>query len=389
MIEFFVNWLLGMGLAEATAVFGARLLAIGLTLLLSLLAYAVARNYFLRFVAFSVARTDTKWDDIFERREVFDKLAMLAPAAVIYLMAPLALAGHDQWTSLVTNGVLVYVIIISLLTINAFLTAVVDIYRTFEWSREVPIRGFVQVAKIVVFIFGLLVVASIVFDTTLLYIFGSLGAATAVLMLIFQDSILSLVAGIQLTANEMVARGDYITMPKFEADGTVLDIALTTIKVQNGDLSITTIPTQALISEAFKNWRGREKAGVRRLMRAIGVDVMSIRPLTAQLRTKLQKYQRFQPLFAEDAPTYETNLAAFRAYALHYLTQHPRINKEMPLLVRLLDLTEKGIPIEVYAFCTDMGWANFEATQAEITEHLLMMMPVFGLRPFQSPTSQA
>ena len=227
-------------------------------------------------LAIRLKETRTQWDDVLNRRSVFAKLANIAPAIIVIFLAPMALGANDQWTTWITNAATIYIIIVGLLTIDAFLNGLLDMYRSLDWSKDFPIRGFLQVFKIVAVLLAILMIASIMLNQTVLYILGTLGAATAVLMLVFQDPILGLAAGIQLTANRMIARDDFITMPSFDADGTVVDIALTTIKIQNTDKSITTIPTQALISQSFKNWRGMTEAGGRRIKRSLILDVHSV-----------------------------------------------------------------------------------------------------------------
>ena len=381
MFEFLLSWLMTMGLAGTAASLMARLIILLIITIIAILADFITLRYILRIIEFSVKRTENTWDDILKQRKVFARLSRLAPAIVVILMIPVALTGYPEWITAVINIAYIYIIFVSFMVANAFLDGVVEIYRTFDWSKEMPIRGFVQVFKIILAIFGLLLIASIMLDETVLVILGSLGAATAILMLIFQDALLGLVAGVQLTANNMLSRGDFISMPQYDAEGNVLEIALTTVKVQNTDKSITTIPTNALITTSFKNWRGMNEAGGRRIKRSIPLNINSIKPLTDDLRARLQTV----PLLTDTAE-FETNLAAFRAYALAYLNQHPAIHQEgFNLLVRALEPTPNGLPLELIAFSNEMEWPVFEEIQGRIIEHLITMLPTFGLAIFQVP----
>ena len=299
---------------------------------------------------------------------------------------------------------LIIMIMMGLMVIDAILNVVVDVYRSFERSRDIPIRSFVQVIKLVVLFIGIIFIVSIVLDKTPLYLLSGLGALTAVLMLIFKDAILGFVAGIQLTANRMVARGDWIEMDKYGADGDVLEVTLTTVKVQNWDKTITTIPTYALISDAFKNWRGMTESDGRRIKRAINIDMNTIRLCDEAMlerfgkiqllgdylkskREEIASYNAGQTFDVDDPVNGRrmSNVGTYRAYIIAYLRQHPMINLDMTFLVRQLAPTPEGLPLEIYVFSRDKVWANYEAIQADIFDHLLAVIPEFGLRVYQQP----
>ena len=272
-------------------------------------------------------------------------------------------------------------------------------------KRRVLIKGFLQVIKIVVFLIAVILTGSVLLNRSPAILLGGFGALTAVLMLIFKDAILGFVAGIQLTANKMVSYGDWIEMEKYGADGDVIDIALTTVKVQNWDKTITTIPTYALISESFKNWRGMSESGGRRIARSISIDVHSVRFCTDEMLKRFSKVQliseylkkrkkdianhnksnRIDPTNAVNCRRL-TNLGTFRKYVEAYLKSLPVINQEMTFLVRQLRPTENGVPIQIYVFCSDKVWANYEAIQSDIFDHLLAVVPEFDLAVFQNPT---
>ncbi|MCA9928223.1 MAG: mechanosensitive ion channel [Anaerolineales bacterium] len=405
MFEWFFSLLVKWGVGDVTAVYLARISGILLVVILSLLAYVITRRYLLRLIAVSVEHTQTNWDDIMNRNGVFSRLAQIAPAIGVYLLVPLALEGHDNWIAVITNGAVIYMVVLVVMAVDALFTSVVDIFYTYEWSRELPIRSFVQVFKIVAIIIGIMVVASIVLNQTVFYILGSLGAVTAVLTFVFQDFIIGLVSGVQLTANGLVARGDWISVPKYDADGTILEIGLTTIKIQNADNSITTIPTQSLINESFKNWRGMQESGGRRIKRSLTLDMRSVSHIDHLLLNQMQQANVLpqavqQVALTTDIPQkadddllsainaqYTTNVGVFRAYVEQYLRQHPQINQELTLLVRQLASDTAGLPIEVYAFSKEKAFADYEQVQAGIFEHLMAVLPQFGLRIYQSPSS--
>ncbi len=404
MIELIAQWLSHFGLDAAWANLAARGIFIGVILLLSLLADFIARHLVLRTLSRVIRRTRWRWDDVLLRRNVLKRISHFAPAIVIYLLAPVALEGYDGASRFVTQFMLIYMIVLGLLVLDAALNVVVDVYRSHERSRDIPIRSFIQVIKLVALFIGIVFIVSIVLDKTPLYLLSGLGALTAVLMLIFKDAILGFVAGIQLTANRMVARGDWIEMAKYGADGDVLDVTLTTVKVQNWDKTITTIPTYALISDAFKNWRGMAESGGRRIKRAINIDMNTIRLCDEAMLARFGKISLLQDYLKakrEDIATYNkkhaidesclangrklTNVGTYRAYIIAYLRRHPMINQDMTFLVRQLAPTAEGLPLEIYVFSKDKVWAGYEAIQADIFDHLLAVIPEFDLRVYQQP----
>ncbi|MBN1293689.1 MAG: mechanosensitive ion channel, partial [Candidatus Latescibacteria bacterium] len=291
MIHFIQNRLEEIGvnstLAE-TLDFGIKIIII---IIFCIIANYIGKKLILRYLTRLIARTETKWDDIILKRKVFHQLSHLAPGLVIYLLAPYILQGNERWYAFITDAVFIYMIVVGILVINSLLDAVIDIYRTFKVAKEIPIKGFIQVTKIFfIFIGGIFILSNII-DRSPLYIFSGLGALTAVLLLIFKDSILGLVAGIQLISNKMLAPGDWIEMPKFDADGDVIDITLTTVKVRNWDKTISTIPAYALISDSFKNWRGMSESGGRRIKRAVNIDINSIKFCDEKM---LDRYSRIK-----------------------------------------------------------------------------------------------
>ena len=289
--------------------------------------------------------------------------------------------------------------------IDAFLNALHDIYLTLPVSRSRPIKGYVQITKVIFYFIGTILIFSVILNKNPGYFLGGLGAFAAILLLVFKDTILGLVAGIQLSANDMVRPGDWISMPGYNADGTVSDISLNTVKVQNWDKTISTIPTYALVSNSFTNWRGMEESGGRRIKRAINIDMKSVRFCDDEMVQKFKKIQILQEYIdfkLEELAKYNkengidetvkvngrrmTNIGVFRKYVEAYLKKHPKIHNDMTFLVRQLNPSEKGIPLEIYVFSNDQQWANYESIQADIFDHLLAVIPEFNLRVFQNPT---
>jgi miniconductance mechanosensitive channel len=373
-------------------------------IILAYAAYFIANRIILRMVEHFVHRSGSDWDDTLVRRGVFRRLSHFAPAIVIYVMA--SVIFQNETVILVVHRIAqIYMLLIALLTIDAFLSSVVDIYRNYSVSQKMPIKSMIQVVKIVVFTIISIVILSIIIGRSPAVFIGGIGAMTAVLMLIFKDPILGFAAGIQLSANNMVRIGDWIEMPKFGADGDVIDISLTTVKVQNWDKTISTIPTFALVSEGVKNWRGMSESGGRRIKRAINIDMSSVKFCTEEMLYKFRKFQyitEYIEFKRKELSEYNqnkkiddtelvngrrlTNIGTFRAYLSSYLRDHPKINKNLTFLIRQLDPGPNGMPIEVYVFSNDQVWANYEAIQADIFDHILAVIPEFELRVFQNPT---
>jgi miniconductance mechanosensitive channel len=359
-----------------------------------------------RLVKAVVARTPTRWDDVLVERNLFGRLAHLAPALVIWWLAPLVI--RVPWLLEATTRVLgVYMVVVGVLVVNALLAATGQIYATYEASRRVPIKGFLQVGAVVSYCVAGIVVLAILLGLTPVYLLSGLGAITAVLLIVFKDPLLGLVAGIQLSANRMVAIGDWVEMPSNDADGEVIDVALTTVKVRNWDMSITTVPSYDLISKSFRNWRSMQESGGRRIKRAVYIDTTSIRFCDEALLEGLGKIKLLEGYLSEkraeiaahnqeqgvgdDCPVNGrrlTNVGTFRAYLFAYLRSLPRIHKDRPILVRQLQPGEHGLPIEIYLFTDTTEWSAYEAIQGDIFDHVLAVVPDFGLRLFQLPTTR-
>lgn len=399
------TWLLELGLAEAQVEMAAALTAMVVLLFLSFLAYVVAKRILLRVVRAAARRTKTTWDDAFVKAQLFSRLSHLVPALILQTAAPGVLASYPAAVTALLTATSVYLALVGLTVFDAFLKGSERIYDGFAVARSFPIRTIVQIIRVIVyFVVGVAILAILLGKSPLVF-FSGLGAFTAVLLLIFKNTILGFVAGLQLTANDMVRRGDWIEMPGHNADGEVLDVSLTTVKVQNWDKTVTTIPTYALVAEPFKNWRGMEESGGRRIKRAVHLDVTSIRFCDSEMLERFKKIrytadhvtQKIEELEAHNRELqidesllingrHLTNVGAFRAYLEHYLRDLPKVHQEMTFLVRQLAPTGQGLPIEIYLFSNDQAWANYEAFQADIFDHILAALPLFELRPFQVPT---
>jgi miniconductance mechanosensitive channel len=405
MLELLQNWLTGLGINDDLIFYVTRGVALLMVVGLSALANFVAKRYIVATLTHVISRSKSNWDDAVVRQKTLNRLAHLAPALVIYLLIPIALQGLDWVIAFVRDALQVYMIIITALVIDSLLNSFEDVYQNFRASKEIPIKGFIQALKILLYFVAIIFVIAILLNQTPVFLLSGIGALAAVMMLVFRDSILGFVGGIQLAANKMVAVGDWIEMPKYGADGDVLEVALTTVKVQNWDKTITTIPTYALISESFKNWRGMSESGGRRIKRGINIDMNSIRfcdeemleryakiqYISAYIEQKKHELKQFNQAANVDNASLAngrrmTNVGTFRAYAKAYLRHHPMINLDMTFLVRQLPPGEHGLPIEIYVFSKDKEWANYEAIQADIFDHFLAVLPEFNLRVYQNPT---
>jgi miniconductance mechanosensitive channel len=373
---------------------------------LAWLADILTRRYILRIISGVVTQTKFTWDDVIFRRKVFRRLAHIAPAIVVYYGTPLVPGITENLTELIQRVAMGFVVVVLVLSVDGLLTALNDIYSTRPDAKSRPIKGYLQIVKIVLYIAAGIVVVSTLIGQPPTLILGGFGAMTAVLLLVFKDTILSLVASVQITQYDMIAVGDWIEMPKYGADGDVIDIALHTITIQNWDKTISTIPTHKFIEDSFKNWRGMTKSGGRRIKRAFHLDVNTVRFLTEEEIAHLSKYELLTHYMSEkldEVGMYNavktegsqdlipnirrlTNVGTLRAYIVEYLRQHPKIHQDMTLIVRQLEPGPDGLPMQIYAFSNDTNWVNYEGLQSDIFDHIFAILPEFGLRIFQKPT---
>ncbi len=373
-------------------------------LFLAVLVYVLAKRILVAAISRLINRTESELDDILIRRKVFHRLALLAPAIIIHKLIPFALGAYPALANLCEIAISVYAVWVTTLAIDAAIGSFLEIYHTFEVSRRIPIQSFGQVARLLLYFVAAILTISMVIGESPLSLFAGLGAMTAVLMLVFKDPILGFVAGLQLSYNKMVNLGDWVDIPQHKASGNILEIGLTTVKVQNFDNTITTVPTQALINDSFKNWRGMEESGGRRIKRAIYIDVNSVGFCDEERLTRYSKIEFIKDYIERKQTELDdynskhnineslangrrvTNIGTFRAYVQAYLKNHPQISQRLTLLVRQLATVDSGVPIEIYAFSSDKAWANYEAIQADIFDHLFAVAREFDLRLFQRPS---
>lgn len=375
-----------------------KILIIGL---ICIIANFITKKIVVRIVNRIFTRNKYAWGNVLLERKIFRTLSHIVPAIIIYQFADI----FEDYKTIIQRLSITYIMIISLIVITRMLNAVNDIYRMYEISKTRPIKGYIQVANIIIVAIGVISIIANLVGKSPFILLGGIGALSAVIMLVFKDSILGLVAGVQLTANDMVRVGDWIEMPKYGADGDVIDITLNTIKVQNFDKTITMIPAYALVSDSFINWRGMLSSGGRRIKRSISIDNTSISFCTPEMIERFKEIQLLKEYIEKREKEIEeyneqhhvsktnpvngralTNIGVFRAYITNYLKHHPGIHQEMSLMVRQLAPTENGLPLEIYAFSNDTSWANYESIQSDIFDHLFAVAPAFGLRIFQNPT---
>lgn len=400
-MEFIRNWFIELGMEENTAAYLSVILLIAAITLICMLANWLTKKVVLRIITSFVGKSKFHWNRYLLERKVIHKFSHIVPAIIIYYFS----FSFPAYQHLIAKGVMIYMIIVMLIVIDALLDMLNDIYMTYDIAKMKPIRGYIQVVKIVVYMIGgILVISNLIGESPLILLSG-IGALSAVVMLIFKDSILGLVAGVQLTSNDMVRVGDWIEMPKYGADGDVIDISLNTVKVQNWDKTITTIPTYALISDSFKNWRGMQSSGGRRIKRSIYIDAQSIVFCSEEMLDKFKRihllseyildkereiahYNQEQQIDRSNRVNGRamTNIGVFRAYVQQYIEQHPNVHKGMTCMVRQLQPGEHGLPLEIYAFTNDIRWAVYEGIQSDIFDHIFAVAPEFGLRIFQSPS---
>lgn len=329
-------------------------------------------------------RTETKWDDYLLNDEVLSKLCHIIPPVAAYVMMSFAFSREQALLDIVFKVCWIYIVVVAVRLVFAVLNSVYTMSNEHEQYKHRSLKGFYQMLKIIVACLGVIIIISELIGKSPIVILTGLGAGTAILMLVFQDTIKGLVAGIQLTAHDMLRPGDWITVPKYGADGDVMEVSLTTVKVRNWDKTITTVPPYALVNDSFQNWRGMFDIGGRRVKRSVNIDMNSVRFCTPG---EWKRYAQ-EPWMEgyERTGKQEVNLSLFRHYVLHYLRSHPKVNQNLIMVVRLLQPTPHGIPVEIYFFSADTAWLRYEAIQAEVFEHVLAVVQKFGLTIFQSPS---
>jgi miniconductance mechanosensitive channel len=387
----------------------AQIVLLALAVLsIAVLAYLVSKLTLHLMIPFFIRATTlskSDWDDQLVNNRFFDPLSIMIPVVMIYATIGILLAEYPFFAEVVRRICMTILVFLAVRMVNSVLYTIEDIYKRSEVARRKPIGGYLSVIRIVMFILAGIFIVSTLADKSPWGIVSVFGGLTAVVLLVFKDTILGFVASLQLVSHDMIRVGDWIEMPRFEADGDVIDISIHTVKIQNWDMTITTIPTYALVSNAFKNWRGMSKSDGRRIKRSLYIDMNSIRFCTPEILEKfnnfslikdyIEKKQAAIDLYNQEHnfnrisvvnSRRQTNIGIFRAYVRSYLVNHPKINKNMTLLVRHLPPTAKGLPIEIYVFSSDQIWTNYEDIQADIFDHIIAVLPEFDLRIFQEPS---
>ena len=399
------NWLLQLGLPDTLASTLSFIGIVSALIMVALITNILAKSIISLVIHPLIKKSRIRWDDRLIQYKVIIRCSHLVPIAIIHLYAPVLFATNSNAISVITTIVNTYIIVITLMFIDALLNFLRALWEEAEVGKRYPAKSFTQAAKLVINLIGLVFILAAILGKSPLVFFSGLGAVTAILLLIFKDAILGLVAGFQLSINQMVMVGDWIEMPGRCADGDIIDVSLTTVKVQNWDKTITTIPTYALITDSFKNWRGMSESGGRRIKRAIKLDTNSIKFVDEPLLERFKQIKVLVPYLEQklndihlhnDAVSrnlaelingrHLTNIGTFRAYCIEYLRNHPDVHQDMTLIVRQLAPSENGLPIEIYVFTKTVEWVQFEAIQSDIFDHLFSVLSEFNLESFQSPS---
>ena len=404
MIEKYIDFLkslgIGMHFGSDIALAVAESIAFLSLVVLGLLLYFLARFLVKKTVYVLIRRTPSKYDDLLITNKVLALICLLIPAILLKYYTDKTLPDYPNAVEIIIKFVRIYEIITYTSILLALVNTARDLYNSFEMSKLKPIQGLVQVTKGILYAICVLLVAAFLLGKSVSTIVIGLGTISAVLMLIFQDSIKGFVGSIQLSINDMLRIGDWIVTGP--ADGTVQEINLTTVKVQNWDNTITTIPTYTLVSSPFTNWRGMSESGGRRIARSINIDVNTIRYCTPEMLERFKHYSLVKDYITkreEDIQEYnrannidtsevmngrqQTNLGIFRAYIKAYLNNNPKLNHNLTMMVRQLQPTEFGVPLQIYAFSSDKQWTNYEEIQSDIFDHILSAAPMFDLKIYQ------
>ena len=372
-------------------------------ILVAILAYIIAKHVVVRGIRHLITKLKFANHDIMSQHSVIRRIANIVPAIVI--MNGIVTVPHlsAKMVSFVQMAAQAFIFLTIALAIGELLNIFNLVYQRNPKSRNKPIKGYLQLIKLIIFIVCGLMILGTFLKKDVFTLLAGFGAMAAVLMLVFQNTILSLVASVQISSYDMVRIGDWIEMPSLNADGDVIDMSLHTITVQNFDKTFTTIPTNKLVTDTFKNWRGMSQAGVRRIKRSLYIDQSSVHFMSEAEQSKLKEFLlldqyldhksteliEFNQKLSNTSPCNQrrlTNIGTFRAYVELYLNQHPNISKHQSLIVRQLQPTEKGLPLEIYAFSNQIAWKDYEAIQSDIFDHLIAILPEFGLKIYQAPS---
>ena len=393
------------GISQSIADLVGLAATIVILLLLAIVSYWITKHFLVRLLEILFKRSKNTWDDALVQHGFVKRLSYLMPIILVYMSVDLLMPDQAFAPELFKRLSLVFFVLAGVWMLDSILLAVREIYSASQVASRRPIRGYTDAIKIIAYVMAGIFIIAILTDKSPWGILSVLGGFTVVLMLIFKDTILGFVASIQLSGHDMVRVGDWIEMPKYGADGDVIDVTIHTVKVRNWDKTITTIPTYGLVTDAFKNWRGMSDSGGRRIKRSMHIDMSSIKFCTDEMLDRFEKFgllSEYLQRKKDEISAYntehevdasqlingrrQTNIGVFRAYIVAYLKNHPKIHQNMTFLVRHLEPTPHGLPVQIYVFSNDQAWANYEAIQSDIFDHLLAALPEFDLRVFQNPT---
>lgn len=402
----FDNWLkdllINVGITENISMYLSIVINVIVLFIICYAVYWVAKRILLRIVTTFVKRTKTDWDNILLKEKVFSSISHIVPILVLRYFIPFIFDDFPEIVPILIKATDIYFIIIVVKTINSFFNAIEQVLRKSPALKDKPMHSYFQLVKIIMYILGIILVVSLLINKSPIYLISAFGAISAVLLLVFKDTILGFVASIQISANDMVRVGDWITMKKHGADGDVLKITLNTVKVQNFDKTIVTVPTYAFISESFQNWRGMSKSGGRRIKRALSVRISGIKFCTKEMLNNYRKIEYIKDYIEEkekeigDYNTKQkidkvellngrnlTNIGLFRKYIDVYLEKNENLRKDFTLMVRQLPPTETGLPLEIYTFTKTTDWLQYEDIQSDIFDHILASAKEFDLEVFE------
>jgi len=404
-VDRLTNWLIGFGFEETFTMYLKLVILLFILFILSYFINLIVKKILVHYIRLIIKKSKTTWDDVLVENKVFITLSHIAPAIVIYLTIPFIFDDFSEAIPFILRLVNAYISIVLIIVIINFLNAIQYYFENSKSFKDNPLDSYFQLVKISIYIIGGIIILSFLFNKSLLYFFSALGAMTVVLLLIFKDTIMGFVASIQLSVNDMIQIGDWVSMPKYGADGDVIEMNLTTIKIQNWDKTVTTIPTYAFISDSFKNWRGMSESGGRRIKRSLNIKISSIKFCTPEMLETFKKFHLIKEYIEEKGNKiteynnenkidksylingrHLTNIGIFRIYAEAYVKNNSDINLNMTCMVRQLLPTEKGLPIEIYTFSNRQEWVTYEGIMSDMFDHLIAAVPEFELEVFQNPT---
>ena len=383
------NLLVSWGMAPGTADALDHFIAFTVLVLIALAADQVCRRVVLKAVAQLVKKTKATCGDVVFHHKVMVRLSHIVVPLIVYLFIPVAFADTNAATVDIIQRICMVLIILSLLFFaHAFMGAVYSVYSATGRYRNRPLKGMVQTVQVALWLVGIIVIIGQLTGQEVLSLLGGLGAMSAVLMLVFKDTIMGFVSGVQLSANNMLKVGDWIKMPKYGVDGTVTEVSLTTVKVRNWDNTVATLPPYMLVSEMFENWNAMRESGGRRVKRSINIDMNSVCFCTPEMLEEYRKIDLLKEYMSQEHEDPLTNLGVFRAYLVAWLRNRPVVNTDLHCMVRQLQPTEYGIPLELYFFSRIKDWVPYEGVQSDVFDYVLAVVPRFGLRVFQLPSGE-